>query len=78
MKLFVEDLKGYMEAIDNVKRVVIEKIDNKNNLLVYTDCFTDQPYTTIPLKDIKLSFMVKVVKDKKGYESVEEYFRYEK
>lgn len=78
MRLFIEDLKGYMETIDNVKRVVIKKIDNKNNLLVYTDCFINPPYATIPLKDIKLSFMIKIVKDENGDENVEEYFRYEK
>ena len=69
MKLFLEDLKGYMETFDNVYRVSIKKIDNKNHLLIYYN--SCKAGDTIPLKEIKLTFLVDT-------NSMHEYFRYEK
>lgn len=68
MKLFVEDIKGYMETYNNVKKIYIKKIDNKNNLIV-KDIYNEITY--ILLNQVKLAFLINV-------ETMEEYFRYEK
>ena len=73
MRLFVEDYKsGYVDVIDNVDRVSIEKYEKKNSLFVYCN---EKDYATeiIPLNEIKLAFMV----DVRG-KHTKEYFRYEK
>ena len=71
MRLFVEDYKeGYMEIIDGVERVKIEKQDNVNYLFGYNKI----GYIFIKkLADIKLAFMVDITR-----EDCKEYFRYEK
>ena len=71
MRLFVEDYKnGYMEVIDNIDRVKIEKEDKINYLYGYNKI----GYIFIKkLADIKLAFLV----DVSGKEC-KEYFRYEK
>ena len=73
MRLFYEDYKsGYVNVIDNVDRVKIEKHENKNTLCVYTN---GKNYATdiIPLNEIRLAFMVDISGD-----NCKEYFRYEK
>lgn len=72
MRLFIEDYKsGYMDVIDNVSRVSIEKHDNKNSLFVY--CYDNKDNEIIPLNEIRLAFMVDI-----SGEECKEYFRYEK
>ena len=72
MRLFIDDYKtGYMDVIDNVSRVSIEKHNNKNSLFVY--CYSNKDNEIIPLNEIRLAFMV----DISGKEC-KEYFRYEK
>ena len=73
MRLFIEDYKsGYVDVINNVDRVSIEKYEKKNSLFVYCD---GKDYATeiIPLNKIKLAFMVDVRE-----KHTKEYFRYEK
>lgn len=69
MKLFIEDLKGYMEVYENVNKVSIKKIDNKNKLIINYDL--PQRIEFIDLKEVRLAFMI----DK---DTLMEYFRYEK
>lgn len=73
MRLFIEDVKeGYMDVIDNVDRVSIEKHENKNALFVYTDN-TNDAKEIIPLNEIRLAFMVDITR-----KDCKEYFRYQK
>ena len=69
MRLFVEDLKGYMDVYENVNKVSIKKIDNKNKLIINYDL--QQRIEFIDLKEVRLAFMI----DK---DTLIEYFRYEK
>lgn len=70
MKLFVEDIKGYMETFDNVKNIIITKVYNKNSLIIkFKNYHTEE--LTIPLTEIRLAYMINI-------ETMEEYFRYEK
>lgn len=75
MRLFVEDMKGYMETFDNVKKVSIKKVDNKNTLIINYNAnpilFDNSIDITIPLNEIRLAFMINL-------ETMDEYFRYEK
>ena len=75
MKLFIEDMKGYTKTYNNVKKVSIKKIDNKNTLIVNYNAnpilFDNTIDETIPLNEIKLAFAINL-------ETMEEYFRYEK
>ena len=69
-KLFIEDLKGYMEVYNYVKRVVITKVDGrKNYLAVFFTNRDTQEY--IPLNEIRLCYLVNI-------DTTEEYFRYSK
>lgn len=69
MKLFVENSKGYMNVYNNVYKVSVKKINNKNHLLIYyNSCKTADK---ILLKDIKLAFLVDT-------DTMHEYFRYQK
>lgn len=70
LKLFVEDLKGYMDTYLNVRRVKIKKIDGKK-VLVVEYWLSIKEDEIIPLKEINLAFLV----DLKNHE---EYFRYDK
>lgn len=74
-RLFVEDLKGYMETFDNVDKVEIVKPcnvsfsnDKRNHLYIIKNSHC---IDCIPLSEIKLAFMVNT-------ETMEEYFRYRK
>ena len=69
MRLFVEDVKGNMDVYDNVYKVSIKKINNKNHLVVYYH--SCKVADTIPLNEIKLSFLIDA-------DTMCEYFRYEK
>ena len=69
MKLFVENLKGNMDVFDNVYKVSIKKINNKNHLVVYYN--SCKAGDTIPLNEVKLSFLVDT-------DTMHEYFRYQK
>ena len=69
MKLFIEDMKGYMDTYTNVYSIQIKKINNKNNLIIKYNPLKDD--TIIPLNTVKLAFMINI-------ETMEEYFRYEK
>ena len=77
MKLFIEDLKGYMETINRVLNVKITKKDNNNILVVYTKENNLMPLV-IPLSKVRLCYLVEIVKDINGDEYYKEYFRYEK
>lgn len=69
MKLFVEDLKGYMSIYEHVKKIRINKIDNKNTLQIQ---YIFSPLIEyIPLSKIKLCYMI-------DEETLVEVFRYEK
>ena len=71
MRLFYEDYKnGYVNVIDNVDKVKIEKHERVNYLYAHTNV----GYTRVgKLADIGLAYMVDV--SDKDYK---EYFRYEK
>ena len=69
IKLFIEDVNGYMDVYDNVYRVVIKKIDNKNYLEIDYNKLKDNEY--IRLTDIRLCWL-------KDVYTKHEYFRYEK
>lgn len=74
MRLFVEDNKGYVDVYDNVYKVSIKKIDNKNNLLIHINNTPDKEFAfteNILLSKIKLAYLVDV-------DTMHEYFRYEK
>ena len=69
MRLFVEYLIGVVNVFDNVYKVSIKKVNNKNHLVIYyNSCETAD---IIPLNDVKLSFLIDM-------DSTHEYFRYEK
>ena len=69
MRLFVENIKGYMENYDNVYKVNIKKVNNKNHLVIYYNSY--KAADTILLKNVKLAYLIDV-------ESMHEYFRYVK
>lgn len=69
MRLFIEDLKGYIDVYDNVRNVFIRKVDNKNTIELSYINKTGKDY--IPLNEIRLAFLVNL-------NNMEEYFRYEK
>jgi len=69
MKLFVEDLKGYMDCYTNVYRIKIKKINNKNTLIIYYNSLKQDDL--IELKEVRLAFLI-------DENSLQEYFRYEK
>ena len=70
MKLFVEDMKGYMDVYEDVFTVKIKKVLNKNCLIIrYGDL--KKPNEIIKLSEIRLAFMI-------DPETTREYFRYAK
>lgn len=69
MKLFVENSKGYMNVFNNVYRVVIKKINNKNCLCIKYNSLKDDD--SILLSEIRLAFLVDT-------DTMHEYFRYQK
>ena len=69
IRLFIEDKKGYVETFDNVYKVSIKKIDNKNNLEINYNSLKNNEY--LPLNEIKLAYLIDV-------DTMHEYFRYEK
>ena len=71
MKLFVEDLKGYVETFKNVTNVKITKRDKNNILVIHTKNTYNLMGCAIPLKDIRLCYMIDPI-------TSNEYFRYEK
>lgn len=69
LKLFVEDLKGYMDTYTNVKLVFVRKLGKKNILEVR---FTNnREPELIPLAEVRLAFMIDL-------NTMDEMFRYEK
>lgn len=69
-KIFIENLKGYMEVYNHVERVVITKIDGrKNYLVVFFTTKSRQEF--IPLNEIRLCYLINI-------DTMEEYFRYTK
>lgn len=71
MKLFVEDLKGYVEVFKNVSNIKIIKRDKKNILVIHTKNNYNLMGFTIPLSEIRLCYMIDPI-------TLNEYFRYEK
>ena len=69
MRLFVEDLKGYINVFNNVYRVAIRKKDNKNVLVVEYSNKTGKDI--LALKEISLAYLIDI-------ETMHEYFRYDK
>lgn len=69
LNLFVESLKGNMNVYENVYKVKIKKIDNKNVLEIIYNSLKDCEY--IFLSNIKLCYLIDV-------DTTHEYFRYEK
>ena len=69
-KIFIEDLKGYMDAYTHVERVVITKVDGRKNYLVvfFTNRNTQE---FIPLNEIRMCYLINI-------DTMEEYFRYSK
>ena len=69
-KIFIENIKGYMEVYNHVERVVITKIDGRKNYLVvfFTNKSTQE---FIPLNEIRLCYLINI-------DTMEEYFRYTK
>lgn len=70
LKLFVEDLKGYMDTYVDVKKIKIEKKEKKNVLKIEYWLSTKED-EIIPLNEIRLAFMVDL-------NTMIEMFRYEK
>jgi hypothetical protein len=69
-KIFIENLKGYMEVYNHVERVVITKIDGrKNYLVVFFTTKSRQEF--IPLNEIRMCYLINI-------NTMEEYFRYSK
>lgn len=69
LRFFVEDKKGYVDVYDNVYKVEIKKIDNKNTLEISYNSLKDCDY--ILLNSITLCYLIDV-------DTMHEYFRYEK
>lgn len=69
MKVFIENLKGYMSIYENIKRIKICKKDNKGCLQL--EYIFSPIIEYIPLKDIRLCYAMDM-------EKFVEYFRYEK
>ena len=70
LKLFVEDLKGYIDTYTDVKKIKIEKKEKKNVLKIEYWLSTKED-EIIPLNEIRLAFMVDL-------NTMIEMFRYEK
>ena len=70
-KLFVEDMKGYMDTYRYIKRVRMwkDKLNNKHYLTVEFD--NGDENIIIPITEIKECFLVNL-------DTNEEYFRYVK
>lgn len=69
IRLFIENIKGYMYTYDNVYSVKIKKHNNKNTLLIYYNA--NEYDELIPLNEIQTAFLVNV-------DTMQEYFRYTK
>lgn len=69
LRLFVENKKGYVDVYDNVYKVKIKKIDNKNILEISYNSLKDCDY--ILLNSITLCYLIDI-------DTMYEYFRYEK
>lgn len=69
MKVFVENKKGYVDVFNNIWKINIKKINNKNTLILKSNPLTDE--INIPLSEIELAYAIDNV-------TLEEYFRYEK
>ena len=69
-KLFIEDLKGYMDTYVDVKRIKIKKKERKNVLKIEYWLSTKED-DIIPLNEIKMCYLINI-------DTMEEYFRYSK
>lgn len=69
MKVFIEDIKGYVEVFNNIWKITIKKINGKNTLILKGNPASDE--INISLSKIKLAYALDNV-------NLEEYFRYEK
>ena len=69
LRLFVENKKGHVDVYDNVYKVKIKKIDNKNILEISYNSLKDCDY--ILLNSIILCYLIDI-------DTMHEYFRYEK
>lgn len=68
LKLFYEDMKGYADAEENVKKVTIRKVDNINTLIVM---YTNGTLAEMELREVRLAYLIDI-------ETMQELFRYEK
>lgn len=68
LKLFYEDIKGYVVSEENIRNLKIQKIDRKNYLQIR---YTNDTEDYIELKELKLVYLIDV-------ETMYEFFRYEK
>ena len=69
LRLFVEDIKGYMDIYDSVDSVKITRVNNKNTLQVFLQ--TKKEPICILLSEINLCYLIDL-------ETMHEYFRYAK
>lgn len=68
MKLFYTDKKGYVTAIDNVKKIKIMKLNGKNHLKInynFDDIIIEK------LTDVEVAYLIDI-------DTMQELFRYEK
>lgn len=68
LKLFYEDIKGYVISEENIRNLKIQKIDRKNYLQIK---YTNDTEDYIELKELKLAYLIDI-------ETMYEFFRYEK
>lgn len=74
LKLFVYNVKGYHEVFVNVENIYIKRVNNIKQLEI--SLLNESKKTLIPLKDIKLCYMIDLKCLYKG--GYREVFRYKK
>lgn len=68
LKVFYEDIKGYVVSEENIRNLKIQKIDRKSYLQIK---YTNDTEDYIELKELKLVYLIDI-------ETMYEFFRYEK
>lgn len=73
MRLFIENIKGIMDVVDNVDRVMIKRGNDKKLYLLAFYNNRDNTYNidTRLLADVRLAYLLDV-------DTMKEYFRYTK
>lgn len=67
LRLFYTDKKGYVTTVDNIKRIEIMKLNNKNHLKVN---YNIDDIIIEKLEDVEVAYVVDI-------ETMQELFRYD-